>query len=91
MKWGCLILIITIILDTIWRICYVCYLYPDHEVYEGIGDPDPRLGNYTHESKRQYVIIQIILNVCFVVIFIIGFMAAQVWEDIGEEEDEIID
>lgn len=88
LKWGCVIIIVVEFVSTLWRILYVAYIYPEHSVYEGIGDYDDETANYAETTKREYIFIHFFLAVFLIVVFIIFYFACETWEEIGEEDPE---
>ena len=74
---------------TLWRILYVAYIYQfEGIVYEGIGNNDEELGNYSTVVKKTYIYFYFWSACAVIVLFIIFYFACDTWEDMGEDDKE---
>ena len=75
---ACLLALLTVLAYYIWTVIYFNNQYKYESVYVGMGDKDDE-DNYKKESKRTYVIIQVLVLITLSVILIISTVACYTW------------
>ena len=82
MKLGVILAIITVTLATIWTCIYISAIYPYKDVYHGMGDADDYY-NYTRESKKSYIISEIVIGVILLILLTYFWFATNTWAEIA--------
>ena len=83
MKFGVILAIITVTFVTFWSCIYICAFYQYEFVYHGMGDADD-YWNYKKETKRSFVIGEIIVAASLLILLTYFWFATHQWASIAD-------
>ena len=83
--WAVLLTILTVVLYTIWEVCYILFFYEHDYFYRGYGDPEKLESIYAKETKEFTVVIELCTSAIVIVYLSYCAWTCFTWMNLGDE------